>query len=114
MEPRQPIFSIIIPTRNRSGHLAACLKSLARLDYPCDRFEVIVVDDGSETPVDGVVAAIRERIDVSLATQAHAGPATARNRGAAGAKGEFLAFTDDDCAPASDWLQRLAARFAAM
>ena len=109
-----PYFSIIVPTRHRPEQLASCLDALARLDYPRDIFEVIVVDDGSETAPEAVVAAFRDRIDVSLITQAHAGPATARNRGAARAKGEFLAFTDDDCAPAPDWLKKLAVRFAAM
>ncbi len=42
-------FSIIIPTYNRPHQLALCLQSLARQDYP--RFEVIVVDDASQTPL---------------------------------------------------------------
>jgi GT2 family glycosyltransferase len=70
------------------------------------------MDDGSPTPPDAVVIPFRDRLNITLLTQAHAGPATARNSGAAHAKGTFLAFTDDDCAPASDWLQTLAARFA--
>jgi len=109
---KQPIFSIVVPTYNRPGQLAICLQSLARLDYPRDCFEVIVVDDGSETPPEAVVAPFRDRLDVTPLTQSHAGPAMARNTGAAKAKGEFLAFTDDDCMPASDWLRTLAARFA--
>jgi GT2 family glycosyltransferase len=112
MRHKQPYFSIIIPTYARPRQLATCLRSLARLDYPRNRFEVIVVDDGSETPPEAVVASFCGHLDVTLLTQAHAGPAAARNTGAARAKGEFLAFTDDDCAPAPDWLQSLAARFA--
>jgi glycosyltransferase involved in cell wall biosynthesis len=108
----QPFFSIVIPTYDRPRQLAACLQSLSRLNYPRDRFEVIVVDDGSETPPEAVVASFCDHLDLMLLTQAHAGPAAARNTGAARAKGEFLAFTDDDCAPAADWLQVLAARFA--
>ncbi len=42
---KKPFFSIIIPTYNRPEQLAACLKSLTRLDYPQDCFEVIIVDD---------------------------------------------------------------------
>jgi len=112
MTQRQPVFSIIVPTYNRPGQLDACLQSLACLDYPRDRFEAIVVDDGSETPLEGVVSLFRDRLSLTLVRQTHAGPATARNTGAARARGEFLAFTDDDCAPARDWLQALAARFA--
>ncbi|MGI8995339.1 MAG: glycosyltransferase family 2 protein, partial [Pyrinomonadaceae bacterium] len=109
---RQPFFSIIIPTYSRREQLSACLQSLTRLDYPRDRFEVIVVDDGSETPPIAPVALFQDRLNLTLLTQPHAGPATARNTGAAQAKGDFLVFTDDDCAPAPDWLQTLAARFA--
>lgn len=105
-------FSIIIPTYNRPGKLADCLESLARLDYPHDKFEVIVIDDGSDTPLQPVVGGFLNQINVTLLTQPHAGPADARNAGAEKAKGEFLVFTDDDCVPASNWLQNLAARFA--
>ena len=113
MRQEQPFFSIVVPTYARPKQLAACLRALALLEYPRDHFEVIVIDDGSETPPEDVVAPLRDRLDVTLLTQPNAGPAAARNTGAAEARGEFLAFTDDDCAPAPDWLQRLAARFAA-
>jgi GT2 family glycosyltransferase len=89
----------------------ACLQSLARLDYPRDRFEVIVVDDGSPSPPEDLVDSFRGGLDVTLLRQPHAGPAAARNAGAARASGDYLAFTDDDCAPAADWLKALAARF---
>ncbi|MCS6859684.1 MAG: glycosyltransferase [Abditibacteriales bacterium] len=110
---KPPLFSIIIPTYARPKPLSACLESLAHLDYPRDRFEVIVVDDGSEVPLQPVVSAFQSRFNLTLLKQANAGPATARNTGAAQAQGEFLAFTDDDCTPAADWLQALAARVAA-
>ncbi|MCS6927691.1 MAG: glycosyltransferase [Candidatus Binatia bacterium] len=109
-----PRFSIIVPTYGRPKQLAICLQALARLAYPRDRFEVIVVDDGSQSPPEEVVSAFHGQLDVTLLDQPHAGPAAARNTGAARAKGEFLAFTDDDCAPTPDWLSALAARFAAM
>ena len=109
---KQPFFSIIIPTYARPKQLAVCLESLVRLDYPRARFEVIVVDDGSDKPPETVVAQFHDRLNVTLLTQPHAGPATARNTGATQAKGEILAFTDDDCTPASNWLQTLAAHFS--
>lgn len=112
MEAKQPSLSIIIPTYARPERLASCLQSLSRLDYPRDRFQVIVVDDGSETAPETVVEGFRERFDVTLLTQSRQGPATARNTGALRAKGQFLAFTDDDCEPAANWLKALASRFA--
>ena len=80
------------------------------MDYPRSDFEVIVVDDGQSVPEE-LIAPFKERLDVTVCAQAHAGPATARNNGAAKAAGRFLAFTDDDCLPASDWLQNLARCF---
>jgi glycosyltransferase involved in cell wall biosynthesis len=108
-----PFFSIVIPTYARPTQLAVCLHSLQHLDYPRDRFEAIVVDDGSDAALDAVVAPFSEQLPVTLLRQAHAGPATARNTGAAHAQGQFLAFTDDDCTPAPDWLRTLATRLAA-
>ena len=113
MERKQPYFSIIIPTYERPRQLATCLQALTRLSYPPDRFEAIVVDDGSEKPLNGVVDPLRHRLEVVLLSQPNAGPATARNTGAAQARGRFLVFTDDDCTPAPNWLNTLAKRFAA-
>ncbi len=112
MERSQPVFSIIIPTYNRPAELALCLEALCRLDYPRERFEVIVVDDGSKTSLQPSVARFLDQLDVTLLTQANAGPAAARNKGASQAKGEFLAFIDDDCMTSPDWLQKLVNRFA--
>jgi GT2 family glycosyltransferase len=109
---QQPAFSIIIPTYNRPQQLAACLRAVARLDYPRECFEVIVADDGSVAPLDGIVQPLRNELSLTLLRQANAGPATARNAGAAQARKQFLVFTDDDCVPAPDWLRTLAARFS--
>jgi len=106
-----PQFSVIIPTYGRPQQLNACLRSVLQLQFPRDRFEVIVVDDGSPDPPESVVATYRDHLQLRLLTQNHAGPATARNTGAAEAHGAFLAFIDDDCLPASDWLQKLEASF---
>ena len=113
MAPSTPFLSIVVPTYRRPERLAACLCALAQLEYPRDRFEVVVVDDGSEAPPDHVVDAVRSAIEVTLLRAEHGGPAKARNAGAARAKGEFLCFTDDDCAPAPGWLIAFAARLRA-
>ncbi|MGH9944940.1 MAG: glycosyltransferase [Pyrinomonadaceae bacterium] len=105
-------LSVIIPTHRRPRQLAACLEALARQDYPRDRFEVVVVDDGGHTPR-GVVEPFAARLNLNFFAQTRTGPGLARNAGAGRAAGEFLVFTDDDCAPAPDWLRRLEARLAA-
>jgi len=106
-----PFFSVIIPTHNRPVQLTHCLAALEAQEYPVQRFEVIVVDDGSRMPLADWVAPCRRPYQVKLLTQARGGPAAARNAGAAAAQGEFLAFTDDDCLPAPGWLRALALRF---
>jgi glycosyltransferase involved in cell wall biosynthesis len=111
MEKNKPFFSIIVPTFNRPDKLADCLESLARLDYPKNRFHVVVVDDGSKVTPEPVVSRFFNRLDVTLLKQAHAGPAAARNNGAKKARGKFLIFLDDDCSPAPDRLLRLQKRF---
>ncbi len=103
-------FSVVVATHNRPASLERCLRSLAQLDYPHDALEVIVVDDGSDTPLDSIVDGVSDGLDVKLVTQTPSGPATARNTGVARSKGTYVAFTDDDCTPAPDWLATLAAR----
>lgn len=103
-----PFVSVVVPTYRRPQHLAGCLEALARQDYPADRFEVVAVDDGSPEPLTDVVARWGDRMNLVLLVQENAGPAAARNAGAARARGDLLAFTDDDCAPRPGWLRGLA------
>lgn len=100
-------FSIVIPTYNRPRQLVSCLESLTRLDYPAGDFEVIVVDDGSPTPLDPHVNRFKAQLALTLVRQPNGGPAAARNTGSRRAQGRYLAFTDDDCQPRSDWLRQL-------
>lgn len=90
-----PLFSIIIPTYNRSGVIGRALDSCLAQTF--GDFEVIVVDDGSQDVVE-TEAAVRTRDDgrISYLRQANAGAAVARNIGAAVARGRYLAFLDSD------------------
>lgn len=100
-------FSIIVPTYNRQLALNRCLRSLLRQAYPPDQFEVIVVDDGSVHPVILDPDLFVGGFAVSLMRIPNSGPGPARNAGVAVAKGQFLAFTDDDCQPDPLWLLEL-------
>lgn len=111
MNQECPFISIVIPTYNRPQQLALCLQAIDSLKYPRDRFEVIVVDDGSHIALDSIVKAFSDHLAVRLIRQPNSGPAVARNRGAAEAQGDFLAFTDDDCTPSMNWLGVLANAF---
>jgi GT2 family glycosyltransferase len=112
MSAALPQFSVVVPTYERPAQLSACVRALSRLDYPRDRFEVLIVDDASARPPHDVVESLGGSLDVKLVGRAeNAGPAAARNLGAGRARGEFLAFTDDDCEPERGWLRAFAARF---
>jgi GT2 family glycosyltransferase len=100
--------SVIVPTRDRPAQLADCLDHLARLQRPAGGFEVIVVDDGGSVPLEPLLATFRPRLDLIAIDQEHAGPARARNAGAARARGRQLVFLDDDCRPEPGWLAALA------
>lgn len=113
MTSSPPLFSVVIPTYNRPQALAACLDAVCALDAVAGGYEVIVVDDGSQVDLSGIVASYAESVPLSFLRQANGGPAVARNHGAAHASGRILAFTDDDCRPAADWLQRMAASLSA-
>ena len=109
MKTQPPFFSIVIPTYCRAESLTTCLAAISRLDYPCSRFEVIVVDDGSKNPPGKAIEAFRDQFHLHLLTQVHGGPAKARNTGVTQAQGDMLAFIDDDCLPTTNWLSILAA-----
>ncbi len=108
-----PRFTVLVPTYRRHAALARCLASLAELDYPRDRVEVVVADDGSGDPPTDVVRRAAERMDVRLVVrERNGGPGAARNSGAEAARGEVLALIDDDCTADRGWLRALAARLA--
>src|SRR5215467_6472134 len=102
-----PLVSIVVPTRARPEFLRNCLESLITLDYPNDRYEIIVVEDGSETGQE-VAEEIRQRSAVVVRYRRipHSGAATSRNVGLQLATGEIVAFIDDDGMAVPNWLRR--------
>lgn len=100
-----PLVSVIIPVYNDPEHLRLCLQALAQQTYPQDRFEVIVVDNGSDTAAD-IKGTIRQFANAIALYEEKPGSYAARNKGLTVAKGEAIAFTDADCIPAPDWIAR--------
>lgn len=112
----EPAFvSIIVPTLNRKEWLQEQIASLRALRYPRDRFELIVVDNGSS---DGAWEWLQEALKDSPVPlkpirnetpfKTHAG---SRNVGLRHARGEIIAFTDSDCIVTPGWLSAAVSRF---
>lgn len=102
-----PTATIVVPTFARPAMLRRCLDALTRLEAPTLSFEVVVVDDGGPDALDALVAEYAGLLDLRLIRQQHAGPAAARNAGVAVARGRYVGFVDDDCAPAPNWLREV-------
>lgn len=92
---------MIIPVYNSPEQLRECLVALAEQSFPRDRFEVIVVDNGSPESHRPIVEAQPGCIYLE---ERQPGSYAARNRGLLAARGEILAFTDADCLPQPNWL----------
>jgi glycosyltransferase involved in cell wall biosynthesis len=100
--------SVIVITRNRSHSIAETLEALSRQDHP--DFEVLVIDssDGDEKERTAKLAA---QFGAKHVHEPRRGQALARNTGIPLATGEVIAFTDDDCIPAKDWLAKNVQNF---
>jgi GT2 family glycosyltransferase len=101
-------FSVIVPTHNRIPALVECMRGITALAYPREQFQVIVVNDGGAEIPKSLAAAWKSELDLVLLKQENRGSGPARNLGARHAVNDWLAFTDDDCVPAPDWLRRFA------
>jgi mycofactocin system glycosyltransferase len=103
-----PKVSVVIPVRDQPKDLIECLESLANLNYPADKLEVIVVDDGSSNHVSEVVASFNIRL---IRLEKSQGAAACRNIGAGNARGDILAFLDADCIADKNWLREIVPFF---
>lgn len=94
-EDQPPSLSVIIPSHNRARMLHDCLEALAQ-QHSSTHFEVVVVLDGCVDDSFEVARSFASRLTLTVLEQAQQGPAAARNRGAAEARGDTLLFIDDD------------------
>lgn len=106
MQQNDPVISIIIPVWNSERRIVMALDAIARQTVPRDRFEVIVVDNGS---TDGTAAAARRFDFVQVLSEPVPSSYRARNRGLAAARGTYVLFTDGDCVPDPDWVEQALA-----
>lgn len=103
-----PTVSVIIPAKNEAEFISACLKSLNGLDYPDDKIEIVVVDNGSMDRT----TVIAEAHGVRVLHHPSGRVGSVRNAGAKVTCGAVLAFLDADCVVGDRWLAASVAQLA--
>lgn len=109
-----PVITILVPARNEEKYLPNCLRSIENLNYPKDKIQFIIGNDGS-TDATGViiqewVAEAKNRTQINISSQSFVnmnGKANALSQMIAKSIGEYLLFTDADCEINTDWAKEM-------
>ncbi len=110
---REPFVSVVVPTYNRKEQLKECLESLFNQSYPKDKYEIIVVNDGSTDETEDILKQIENETSCNFKwfTQRNKGSYAARNLGIKHAEGDIICFIDDDCIADRYWIENLVKAF---
>jgi GT2 family glycosyltransferase len=103
-----PDVAVVISTRNRATRLPRLASALDAQTLARDRFEVVIVDDASTDGTRVLLDDLSETASIPLRVihrTCRGGAAAGRNDGWRSTRARFVAFTDDDCVPAADWLK---------
>lgn len=103
MSKTLPFVSIIIPVYNDSERLKQCLQALEGQTYPQSQYEVVVVDNNSDDDIESLVGQLKQAV---YEFEPAVGSYAARNKGISVSRGEMLGFTDSDCIPSADWIEK--------
>jgi glycosyltransferase involved in cell wall biosynthesis len=98
-----PPITVAVCTRDRPDELQGCIQHLLELDYP--DFDVLICDNSRDA---GPTRQIAETLGVGYVRESTAGLSRARNAALKAARHRWVAFTDDDCRPESNWLREMA------
>jgi len=107
MKAGQPFVSVIVPVLNGEQTIRDCLISLMSMDYPQERREILVVDNGSTDRTADIV----KSFPVYYLLEMQRGVSFVRNKGIRDSRGEIIAFTDSDCIVTKGWLRELVKSF---
>jgi GT2 family glycosyltransferase len=105
-----PILTVAVCTRDRAAHLVDCLDAVQSLDYPPDRLDILVVDNAPSDDATQKLLANRSR-RVRYVREDRPGLNWARNRAVHEARGELLAFVDDDVIVDAAWARAMTSAF---
>ena len=106
------MISVIVPVYNAEKYIDNLLHALRNQDFPENNYEIIIVNDGyTDNTYSKLMGWNKEIQNFNIISIPNSGPGVARNKGAEIAKGKFLAFTDVDCIPPSDWLKKIHEEF---
>lgn len=98
-----PFVSVVVVVYNGEQYIKECIQSILNLDYPKDKYELILVDGGSND----MTLNIASEYSIRILHNKRRRIAPGRNLGALNAKGKYIAFTDSDCVVKTDWLTSL-------
>ncbi len=104
-------LTVVICTFNRSDLLAEALKSISVQTLEDDRYEVVVVDNNSTDDTEDVVNVYQKKGNFRYLRETRQGLSAARNRGVKEAKGNYVAFLDDDAKADKYWCERIVNSF---
>lgn len=107
---RYSYYSVIVPSFNRKQEIEELIASFRKLDFPSDRFELIIADDGSDDGTEQLVSQWERKVPFSLRffrQPQNRGPGAARNLGMEKARGDFFIFIDSDCTVSPGWLKAI-------
>ena len=106
----QPRVTIIVPAFNEAARIAANVAALRAQNYPAEKLQIVVVDNGSTDRTFEILAGTPE---ILALREARPGSYAARNRALGHADGEVVCFTDADCSADADWVRNAVAALAA-
>jgi glycosyltransferase involved in cell wall biosynthesis len=98
-------ISVVVPFHNAAKHIERCITALISQTYPSSAYEIIMVDNNS---TDNSAELVMKYPQIKLLSETKKGAYAARNLGVAESRGEIIAFTDSDCEPSPEWLDKIS------
>jgi cellulose synthase/poly-beta-1,6-N-acetylglucosamine synthase-like glycosyltransferase len=112
-----PNVSVVVAARNEEENIERCLRSILQVDYPADKLEVVVADDGSTDRTPEIISKIKQEHNnlkvIRIESQINnlKGKANALAQAIAQTNGEFIFLTDADCEVPRTWIKGMLRHF---